>query len=80
MTVFADTFALIAWLSPGDDAHARVKAYLDGFTGRLVTTEWVLMEVADALSAPSALSTVVAFLKAVRADRLFEIIGYEASF
>ena len=80
MTVFADTFALIAWLSLGDDAHARVTAYLDGFTGRLVTTEWVLMEVADALSAPSARSTVVAFLKAVRADRLFEIIGYEASF
>jgi len=45
MTVFADTFALIAWLSPDDEAHARVTAYLDGLTGRLVTTEWVLMEV-----------------------------------
>ena len=38
MTVFADTFALIAWLNPRDDAHAVVTAYLDGFTGRLVTT------------------------------------------
>ena len=52
MTVFADTFALIAWLNPRDDAHALVTACLDGFTGRLVTTEWVLMELADALSAP----------------------------
>jgi hypothetical protein len=42
MTVFADTFALIAWLNPRDNAHPLVTAYLDGFTGRLVTTEWVL--------------------------------------
>lgn len=76
MTVFADTFALIAWLNPRDDAHAVVAAYLNGFTGRLVTTEWVLMELADALSAPEARSTVVAFLQAVRADPLFEVVGY----
>jgi predicted nucleic acid-binding protein len=77
MTVFADTFALIAWLNPRDDAHAVVTAYLDGFNGRLVTTEWVLMELADALSAPAARSTAVAFLQAVRADPFFEVIGYD---
>ena len=54
MTTFADTFALIAWLNPRDAAHAVVTGYLDGFTGRLLTTEWVLLELADALSAPSA--------------------------
>ncbi len=54
-----------------------VTAYLDGFAGRLVTTEWVLMELADALSAPTARSTAVAFLRAVRADALFEVIGYD---
>ena len=76
MTVFADTFALIAWLNPRDNAHALVTAYLDGFTGRLVTTEWVLLEFADALSAPMARSMAVSFLQAVRADPLFEIVGY----
>jgi hypothetical protein len=76
MTVFADTFALIAWLNPRDAAHAVVAAYLDRFTGRLLTTEWVLMELADALSAPEARSTAVAFLKAVRADPLFDVVGY----
>jgi predicted nucleic acid-binding protein len=79
MIVFADTFALIAWLNPRDDAHALVTAYLDGFSGRLVTTEWLLMELADALSAPSARSTVVAFLQAVRADPLFDVVGYDAA-
>ncbi|MCI0358235.1 MAG: PIN domain-containing protein [Planctomycetaceae bacterium] len=77
MTVFVDTFALIAWLNPCDDAHALVAAYLDGFTGRLLTTEWVLIELADALSAPEARSTAVAFLKAVRADALFDVVGYD---
>jgi predicted nucleic acid-binding protein len=76
MTVFVDTFALIAWLNPANNAHAVVAAYLDGFTGRLVTTEWVLLELADALSAPEARSTAVAFLKAVRADPLFDVVGY----
>ena len=76
MTVFADAFALIAWLNPRDSDHYLVTAYLDGFAGRLVTTEWVLMEVADALSAPEARSTAVAFLNAVRSDALFDVVGY----
>jgi len=79
MTVFADTFALIAWLNPRDEAHPRVTTYLSGFTGRLVTTEWVLMELADALSAPTARSTAVAFLQAVRADPCFDVIGYDSA-
>ena len=78
MTVFADTFALIAWLNPRDQAHERVSSYLNGFTGRLVTTEWVLMELADALSAPEARGIVVNFLQAVRADSQFEVVGYES--
>ena len=77
MTVFADTFALIAWLNPRDESHAVVSDYLDGFTGRLVTTEWVLVELADALLAPTARGTAVAFLQAVRADPLFEVIRFD---
>jgi len=76
MTAFVDTFALIAWLNPQDDAHAQVVAYLDQFTGRLLTTEWVLIELADALSASASRSTVVAFLQAVRSDPQFEIVEY----
>ena len=29
MIAFADTFALIAWLNPRDNDHARVTAYLN---------------------------------------------------
>jgi uncharacterized protein len=76
MTVFADTFALIAWLNPRDEAHSNVVDYLDRYEGRLLTTEWVLMELADALSAREARGTVIAFLQAVRSDPLFDIVGY----
>lgn len=78
MTAFADTFALIAWLNPRDAAHAVVSEYLDQYTGQLLTTEWVLVELADALSMPNARSAVVAFLRAVRADPLFEVVGYHS--
>ncbi len=76
MTEFLDTFALIAWLNLRDQAHAVVKAYFEHFRGRLLTTEWVLMELADALSAPQARLTTVAFLEAVRTDPMFDIVGY----
>lgn len=76
MTLFADSFALIAWLNPRDNAHPIVSAYLEGFTGRLLTTEWVLMELADALASPESRCTVAAFLRAVRSDSMFEIVGY----
>ena len=76
MTAFADSFALIAWLNPRDSAHSAVAAYLEGFTGRLLTTEWVLMELAEARSAPEARATAAAFLQAVRADPLFDVVGY----
>jgi predicted nucleic acid-binding protein len=42
----------------------------------MVTTEWVLMELADALAAPTARSTAAALIESLRKDALFEIIGY----
>jgi len=47
MTIFADTFYYIAFLSPSDDAHERAKAFTESYSGRMITTEWVLTELAD---------------------------------
>jgi len=47
--------------------------------GSWLTTEWVLVELADALSAPTARGIAVAFLQAVRADPQFEVVGYSQS-
>ena len=77
MTEFVDTFALIAWLNHKDADHEAVSAYLAKYTGRLVTTEWVLVEFADALSAPQARSTAIAFLGQVRRDAQFDVVDYD---
>ncbi len=50
MTVFMDTYGLIAWINKRDAAHQAVKSYLDAYSGSIVTTEWVLLEFADAFS------------------------------
>ena len=44
---FADTFFFLAWWNRRDFAHDRVQEFLGGYSGRLLTTRWVLMEVAD---------------------------------
>ena len=49
-TVFADTFHFLALLSPEDEHHGRVKTYAETFRGAIVTTEWILTEVANGLS------------------------------
>ncbi len=79
MKLFVDTYAFIAWLNPGDQAHQAVADFLVNYRGQLVTTEWVLMELADALSAPQARTVVVNFLETIRQDALFEIVGYDPS-
>jgi hypothetical protein len=51
MKVFGDTVHFIALLSTGDRCgHARAVAINRQPPGQLVTTEWVLTEVGEALS------------------------------
>jgi predicted nucleic acid-binding protein len=49
MTVFVDTFAIFAWLNRRDMAHILNNEYMRSYLGNFVTTEWVLLEVANAL-------------------------------
>ena len=51
-TLFADTYYYLALLNPKDEAHGRAVAATSGLSFRLVTTEYVLIEVADALAGP----------------------------
>jgi predicted nucleic acid-binding protein len=49
--VFGDTFYFLALLNKNDEAHAKCVSYASAFSGRLVTTDWVLLELADGLAA-----------------------------
>jgi predicted nucleic acid-binding protein len=48
--VFADTFFFLALINPRDTAHAQAVAAAGAQTGPLITTAWVLTEVADGLA------------------------------
>ncbi len=66
MATFVDSFYLLALFNPTDAAHdAAVSAAEEAF-GTLVTTEWILAEVADALSSPKNRDACVDFLNDVR--------------
>ena len=61
-TCFADTYFFLALLSEDDEAHDQALALNQSVRAPLVTTGWVLTEVADALCRPAveaALSRVV---------------------
>ena len=61
---FADTFYFLALRNPRDAAHARAVALTPQLAGRaLVTTAWVLTEVADALADPANRAGFPALLK-----------------
>lgn len=72
--VFADTFYFLALLNPRDAAHVRATAYTLGFQGEMVTTAWVLTELADALSQPVNRAKFAATLKELRGNPQARII------
>ncbi len=50
MKVFGDAFFYVALINRKDEHHERVMEWARGFTGEIVTTQWVLTEVADAFA------------------------------
>jgi predicted nucleic acid-binding protein len=63
---FADTFYFIALLSPRDEAHSKAIAFTQRFTGRLLTTAWVLTEIADGLTDELARDRFIRFYDRLR--------------
>lgn len=73
-TIFADAFFYLALLNHEDNAHEQAIAISRTRKGRVVTTAWVLTEVADALCSPRNRSTFAVLIGALREDSLSEII------
>jgi predicted nucleic acid-binding protein len=77
-TVFADTFYFLALFSPSDAGHAKATAFTSTFTGQLVTTGWVLTELADSLAAtPIGRAEFLSTRDDLVADPDARIIGYD---
>lgn len=53
-TIFADSFFYFALVNSNDAAHAKATAFARGYTGRTVTTGWILTELADGWARPAS--------------------------
>ena len=76
MTVFADAFFYVAFMNQLDEHHKEVKAWAQGFDGEIVTTQWVLTEVADAFAGSHLRRQIKAgfdLLKQDSATRIIEV-------
>lgn len=63
---FADSYFLLALFNPKDSGHDAAVMASEDLVGILVTTEWIITEVADALSSPSNRRGCVEFIDDLR--------------
>lgn len=73
-SVFADTFYFLALLNERDAAHKRAVAASRTVALALVTTEFVLLELADALCKPQQRDEVLALCHVVETDPAFRLV------
>ena len=71
--VFADTSYFIAVIVPNDALHVRAQAWADE-SPRLLTTSWVMAELAAYLAAPANRPLFGKVLAALRTSPLVEIV------
>jgi predicted nucleic acid-binding protein len=72
--VFADAFYFVARLNRRDQHHERVLEFSRSFRARLLTTDWILMEVADALAESQCRGRVREWVHHLRQSAACEIV------
>src|SRR5258706_10787906 len=72
-----DTFFFIALLNETDEAHERATALMQEFQGQMVTTKWVLAELANALASPLSRARCVAYIRFLQIEPGIEIVADE---
>ena len=68
LSVLADTSYYLALLSPRDALHASAIAMSRTRREPVITTAWIVQELADGLSAPMARGAVLRFFETLEAD------------
>jgi len=77
--LFADSFFYFAFLNPDDPAHEQAEGFLEDFDGKIVTTAWVLTEVADGMADPADRSTFVRLHEVLSRDPDVTIVPPDAA-
>lgn len=73
-SVFADTFYFLALLNARDASHPKAVAASRTPRLHLLTTEFVLVELADALCRPGQREEVLALWNVVQTDPVFRLV------
>jgi len=76
---FADTFYFVALLNQRDQHHAKAKQFRRGLTERLVTTELILIEVADRIASGKGRRLVPGLFTDLRHSLDCEIVSWSES-
>lgn len=71
---FVDTHYLLALVNSGDKDHAAAVERSRGRVGRLMTTTWVLVEFADALSAVDSRVRAARFIRGFELEAFVEVV------
>lgn len=74
--VFADTFYFFALLNKHDEAHQKALAHSNKID-RLVTTEWVLTELADGLASSRGRQMFSNVRQGLLADATVHVVGFD---
>ena len=75
-SVFADSFYFFALLNRDDAAHHQARAFGRNSKAKLVTTVWVLTELADGLASSQSRNKFVEMLGRLRAGDDVEILPF----
>lgn len=67
--VFADTYFYLALINKADAAHEPVTRFAATFRGTVLTTQWILTELADAMLAPHRRTGFGPLVEELRRDR-----------
>ena len=73
-TLFADAFYYIALLSPTDAAHTRAVEFTKTYNELMVTTAWIITELADGMADASTRQAFTNFYDAVRVDPQVSVV------
>jgi predicted nucleic acid-binding protein len=79
MTVFADTFYFLALLSARDSAHQRAIEFTQSFSGELLTTAWIITEVADGMATVAEREQFIAFYDRLSKNTAVTIVPNSSS-
>jgi uncharacterized protein len=74
---FADTFYFLALLHERDSKHDHAMRINQSLRVRLVTTDWVLTEVGDALASPPNRMLFVALVERLRTNSSVSVVPFE---